>query len=76
MINDGPWFRRWLGNSVWPLNWKGWITLILGTAIQLPFFRMLFNAQPETASFSRAAMVLLAMNLAEWLFIRWKTAPD
>jgi hypothetical protein len=71
MLDNSPWFRRWMGFSFLPINWQGWATT--GAFVLLE--ALLIRIQDEAGSLFwwLLAAIGFAMFLGFWGLCLWKT---
>jgi hypothetical protein len=71
MLDNSPWFRRWMQFSFFPVTWKGWATI--AGFLLLEVLLALIPVETESLAWWLVAAMGFAVFLGFWAFCLWKT---
>lgn len=69
MLDDTPWFRRWLGFSFVPIRWKGWAATAAFAFVEVVVGMLSLQIEPVSLAWWLLAAVGVAIFLAFYAFV-------
>lgn len=72
MLDDAPWFRRWVGFSYLPINWKGYAAIAVWLAVEAPLIILGDRAAAYSPLWWLSAAGAFLAFLLFWAFVEWK----
>lgn len=72
MFDDAPWFRRWVGFSYLPINWKGYAAIAVWLAVEAPFILLSDRVPADSSLWWLSAAGGFGAFLLFWALVEWK----